>query len=66
MEPFPAVVRLNYGTLNLRERPDSAAPILADLPNGARVDVYGEWDGWYVVHWRDYAGYAAAAYIDRE
>lgn len=65
-EPFSAVVRVNYGTLNLRERPDSSAPVIADLPNGARVDVYGEWDGWYVVHWRDYAGYAAAAYIDRE
>ena len=64
--PFPAVVRLNYGTLNLRERPDSDAPIIADLPNGAEVMVYGEWNGWYVVHWRDYAGYAAAAYIDRE
>ena len=66
MEPFPAVVRLNYGTLNLRERPESGAPIIADLPNGGEVMVYGAWEGWYVVYWRDYAGYAAAAYIDRE
>ena len=66
VEPFSAVVRLNYGTLNLRERPESTAPIIADLPNGAEVMVYGAWEGWYVVYWRDYAGYAAAAYIDRE
>ena len=63
-QPFSATVRVNYGTLNLRERPDSSAPIIADLPNGAEVMVYGEWQGWYVVHWRDYAGYAAAAFID--
>ena len=63
-QPFSASVRVNYGTLNLRERPDSSAPIIADLPNGAEVMVYGEWQGWYVVHWRDYAGYAAAAFID--
>ena len=66
IEPFSAVVRLNYGTLNLRERPESGAPIIADLPNGGEVMVYGAWEGWYVVYWRDYAGYAAAAYIDRE
>ena len=65
-EPFSARVRVSSGTLNLRERPDSDAPIIADMPNGAEVMVYGEWNGWYVVHWRDYAGYAAAAYIDRE
>lgn len=63
-QPFSATVRVNYGTLNLRERPDSDAPIVADLPNGAEIMVYGEWEGWNVVHWRDYAGYAAAAYID--
>ena len=63
-QPFSATVRVNYGTLNLRERPDSSAPIIADMPNGAEVMVYGEWQGWYVVHWRDYAGYAAAAFID--
>ena len=26
--------------------------------------VYGEWQGWYVVHYDGYVGYAAAAYID--
>ena len=63
--PFPAAVRVNYGTLNLRERPDSSAPVIANLPNGGEVMVYGAWDGWYVVHWRDLAGYAAAAYLER-
>ena len=30
-EPFSATVRVNYGTLNLRERPDSDAAIIAAL-----------------------------------
>ena len=57
-------VRVNYGTLNLRERPESSARILANMPNGAKVTVYGEWQGWYTVHYEGLVGYAAAAYID--
>ena len=34
------------------------------MPDSAAVTVYGEWEGWYVVHYGDYVGYAAAAYID--
>ena len=64
VDPSAAVVRVNYGTLNLRERPDPGAAVIANLPNGAAVTVYGEWQGWYVVRWRELMGYAAAAYID--
>lgn len=56
-------VSVNYGTLNLRSYPSSAAAVLADMPNGAAVRVYGEWQGWYVVHYQNYVGYAAAAYV---
>ena len=64
MEPAAGTVRVNYGTLNLRQRPDHSAPVLANMPNGARVTVYGEWQGWYTVHYGDLIGYAAAAFID--
>ena len=57
-------VSVSYGTLNLRSRPSSTATVLANLPNGANVRIYGEWQGWYVVHYEQYVGYAAAAYID--
>ena len=56
-------VQVNFGTLNLRERPDSTAAVIADMPDGARVMVYGEWQGWYTVHYGDLIGYAAAAFI---
>ena len=39
---------------------------MANMPDGAAVTVYGEWEGWYVVHYGDYVGYAAAAYIDTQ
>ncbi|MBQ5927730.1 MAG: SH3 domain-containing protein, partial [Oscillibacter sp.] len=46
------------------ERPESSARVLANMPNGAKVTVYGEWQGWYTVHYEGLVGYAAAAYID--
>lgn len=64
MEPVQGTVNVSYGTLNLREYPNSSSNILANLPNGAPVTIYGEWEGWYVVHYGDIVGYAAAAYID--
>ncbi len=64
MDPVQGTVRVNYGTLNLRSYPSSSGTVIANMPNGAAVTVYGEWQGWYVVHYGDYVGYAAAAYID--
>ncbi|MHA5218952.1 N-acetylmuramoyl-L-alanine amidase [Dysosmobacter sp. Phy] len=64
MPPVEGTVTVSYGTLNLRSYPSSTGTILANMPDGAAVTVYGEWEGWYVVHYGDYVGYAAAAYID--
>jgi len=64
MEPEEGEVEVSYGTLNLRSYPSSEGNVIANMPNGARVTVYGEWQGWYVVRYGDQMGYAAAAYID--
>lgn len=66
MTPLEGTVTVSYGTLNLRSYPSSTGTILANMPDGAAVTVYGEWEGWYVVHYGDYVGYAAAAYIDTQ
>ena len=63
-EPREGVVSLNYGSLNLREYPSAGAVVVGSIPNGARVSVYGEWQGWYVVHYGDLVGFAAARYIN--
>ena len=64
MEPEEGRVSVSYGALNLRSYPSSEGSILARMPNGARVTVYGQWQGWYTVRYEGLLGYAAAAYID--
>ena len=64
LERTRGTVDVDYGTLNLRARPETSAPVIANMPDGAAVTVYGEWQGWYTVHYGDLIGYAAAAYID--
>jgi N-acetylmuramoyl-L-alanine amidase len=63
MTPRTGTVSIDYGTLNLRSRPSPTGTVLTGIPAGAQVTVYGAWQGWYVVHYENYVGYAAAAYI---
>ena len=63
-DPVQGTVAVNWGTLNLRSYPAPTGTIIANLPDGAQVTIYGEWQGWYVVHHEGRVGYAAAAYID--
>ena len=63
-EPVTGTVAVSYGTLNLREYPSADGRILANMPGGSAVTVYGEWEGWYVVGFGEQLGYAAAAYIN--
>ena len=63
METRYGTVVLSSGSLLLRARPDQEAEIVTRMPAGASVSVHGEWQGWYVVHYGVYVGYAAAQYI---
>lgn len=69
--PFvePSAVRTGYvrtdGTnLNLRSFPSTNAEIIGKLPNGAKLNIYGQTGNWYVVKYNDLTGYAAADYIE--
>lgn len=62
-DPWDAAVSAGGGTLNLRSRPEADAPVVAHMPDGARVRVYGRYGDWYVVRYGDYTGYAAARFI---
>ena len=61
--PLDGTVRVDWGTLNLRSYPSSQGTVIAHMPNGASVVVYGQWQGWYTVRYGDYLGYAAADFI---
>ncbi len=67
INPTPAregIVRTSFGRLNLRQRPDLTSPIITGIPNGARVTVLGEWQGWDVVRYGNNTGYADARFIE--
>ena len=63
MDPLDGTVTIGSGTLNLRAAPSPEGEIIASMPNGTAVRIYGQWQGWYVVHYGDYVGYAAAEFI---
>ena len=66
VEPQPVaqgIVATNGLPLRLRAYPSAQGTVLASMPNGASVTVYGAWQGWNVVQYNGLAGYAAQAYI---
>lgn len=56
-------VATDGSNLNLRSFPSLNASIIARMPNGSQVNVYGEVNGWYVVKFGETIGYASADYI---
>lgn len=66
LEPRPprqAVVDVDWGSLNIRSRPDRSAPIIARAYDGARLTVINEWQGWYLVRFDGVVGYASSEYV---
>lgn len=67
VEPQPVQsgrVATGGGNLLLRTRPNTGAPILARMPDGASVTVYGVLpNGWYVTGYGPNVGYASGNYI---
>jgi N-acetylmuramoyl-L-alanine amidase len=65
--PQPAraasVATPNGGNVNLRSAPGTSAPVVARLPNGAKLTVYGSYQGWYAVAHNGHAGFVSAAYV---
>lgn len=57
------IVRTERGNLNLRQRPSVTAPILARLPRGSEVILYGQWEDWYTVNAGGILGYVRSDYI---
>lgn len=63
MDPWDGRVSAGGGTLNLRSRPNTGSSVIASIPDGAAVRVYGQYEDWYVVRYGDYVGYASARFI---
>lgn len=63
LTPWRGTVRTQSGSLNLRDYPSTSGRVVAQLPSGTAVTVYGRTGEWYSVGYQGYLGYAAAAYI---
>ena len=59
----PAVVDVSWGVLNIRDRPDTDGTILAQAPDGARLTVFNQFDGWYLVEYDGVTGYASGDFV---
>ena len=59
----PAVVDVHWGSLNIRSRPSTTAPIVARAYDGARLTVINQWQGWYLVRFDGVVGYASSDYV---
>lgn len=62
-QPRSAVVDVSWGVLNIRERPDATAPILAQLPDGTPLTLINRLNGWCLVQTETVTGYASEDYI---
>ena len=61
--PRPGTVQLGYGSLNLRAAPSTGAAIYRQIPNGATVEILGQYDGWFTVRYGGVIGYARSEFI---
>ncbi|MBR4101042.1 MAG: N-acetylmuramoyl-L-alanine amidase [Oscillospiraceae bacterium] len=50
-------------TLHLRSMPSTNSRILAAIPNGATVTIYGTTGNWYVVSWNGQTGYVYSDFV---
>ena len=63
-EPQQGVVSVDWGSLNIREKPNTNATILSNAYKGDPITILGQWTGWYVVDYNGIIGYAKSEYID--
>ena len=61
--PRPAMVDVNWGYLNLRDKPSTTAAILAKAYDGTRLTVLNQWEDWYVVRLDGLVAWASSRYI---
>ena len=65
LTPRPGTVRTpGGGPLNLRAAPGTRAEVVALLPDGASLTVYGRYQDWYTVGYNGRLGYAYADFIE--
>ncbi len=57
------IVVTDGSNLNLRNYPSIQAQVIARIPNGAEVTIYGSVNDWYVITWNGLTGYVSSEYV---
>ena len=57
------IVQTDGSGLNLRAFPSTQGRILASIPNGTEIPLYGKTENWYVTAYQGITGYVNADYI---
>lgn len=66
LEPQPpksAVVDVSWGYLNIRDRPNTSANVIARAYDSSRLVVINQWQDWYLVRFNGILGWANSAFI---
>ena len=58
-----AVVDMNWGSLNIRDKPDTSSYVVTQAPDGARLTVINQYRNWYVVRYEGIVGWANADFV---
>lgn len=57
------VVDVNWGNLNIRDKPSTDSYVVTQAPDGARLTVINQYRNWYVVRYNGVVGWASADYV---
>ncbi len=58
-----AVVDVNWGSLNIRDKPSTNSYVVTRAPDGARLTVINGYGNWYVVRYDGVVGWANADFV---
>lgn len=57
------VVDVEWGSLNVRARPNTSAAVLAQAPDGAPITILNTANGWHLVNYNGTIGYVSAEFV---
>ncbi|MDE5853396.1 MAG: SH3 domain-containing protein [Oscillospiraceae bacterium] len=61
--PYPGIVNIRWGHLNLRDKPSTNSKIIGTLFNGQRITILGRYGDWYSVETPSGFGFVSSDYV---
>ena len=58
-----AIVDIDWGALNIRDKPDVSSYVVTQAPKGAHLTVINQYENWYVVRYEGVVGWAYGDFV---